>query len=215
MTHLKMVACTVLTTRCEVYMIPGLNGSLERGERLVHFCWYTNERVEDLDTIMVDGLDGHRHRNFVPLGRVHKDVWTSRLRAATELPLPGPFLEVATKIKEPAVQVVTDYCSPHAAFEDGRVLLIGDALSQFRPHAALGDSQAAFHATAVVDYLEGKLSLPQWESRVLRRSYLHWCLNAWWGDFYQKPLAAALPSGLRYLYYHCLYRITSWWEGEL
>lgn len=200
---------------CIMYMIPGTNGSLERGERFLNFMWYTNESPEDLDKIMVDSLDGHLHHNFVPQGRVRDDIWTSRLQAAQELPLPGPFLDVATKIKKPSIQVVTDFCSMHAAFEDGRVLLIGDALSQFRPHAALGVSQAAFHATAVADYLSGKLSLQQWEGRVVRQSYLHWSLNAWWGSFYQKSLVAALPSALRYWVYNGLYQLTSWWKGDL
>ncbi|KAF3768160.1 hypothetical protein M406DRAFT_70253 [Cryphonectria parasitica EP155] len=204
---------TSRNSSCVMYMIPGVNGSLQRGERLLNFIWYTNESTDDMDEIMTDGIDGHSHRNFVPPGRVRSDIWASHVREAERLPLPGPFLEVATKIEQPSLQIVTDYCSPHAAFENGRILLIGDALSQFRPHAALGVSQAAYHVAAVREYLEGTITWQQWETRVVRRSYLHWSLNVWWGDFYQKSFAAALPACFRYWTYNFLYNLRSWWSG--
>lgn len=204
---------TLRYSSCVMYMIPGANGSLRPGERLLNFIWYTNEMEDDLEMLMTDSVDGHPHRSFVPPGRIRDDVWASRLREAEQLPLPGPFLEVAMAIKRPSLQVITDYCSPRAAFEGGRVLLIGDAVSQFRPHAALGVSQAAFHADAVQEYLGGGISWQQWERRVVRRSHLHWCLNAWWGDFYQKSLVRALPAALRYWTFNCLDCLVSWWNG--
>lgn len=204
---------TSRNSSCVMYMIPGANGSLRSGERLLNFIWYTNETVDDLEMLMMDSIDGHSHRSFVPPGRIRDDIWASRLQEAKRLPLPGPFLEVAMAIKRPSLQIITDYCSPRAAFERGRVLLIGDALSQFRPHAALGVSQAAYHVDAVQEYLGGGISWQQWERRVVRRSHLHWCLNVWWGDFYQKSLAEALPAALRYWAFNCLDYLMSWWTG--
>lgn len=196
-----------------LYLIPGVNGSLTPGERFLNFAWYTNETTEDLKGIMVDSVDGHRHRYFVPKGHVRENIWKARLVRAEELALPEPFMEIASRIQEPFIQVITDYVSPRAAFEDGKVLLIGDALSQFRPHAALGVAQAASHVTALEDYVSGKISFRDWEAEVLRRSYLGWSLNVWWGDYYQKGLVRALPAAFRYWLYSGLCRFISWWSG--
>lgn len=197
---------------CIMYMIPGINGSLKLGERFINFIWYTNETTQEVAEIMRDDINGRSHHGFVPKGYVRHDIWFSRLEKAKHLPLPESFLEVATKIREPSVQMITDYCSSRAAFENGRVLLVGDAISQFRPHAALGVSQAAFHALAVKDYLSGRISWQQWERKVLRYSHLHWCMNIWWGDFFQKNLIVALLSAFRYWGWNFTYKLLAWWN---
>ncbi|KAJ2994425.1 hypothetical protein NUW58_g1564 [Xylaria curta] len=117
---------------CIMYMIPGANGSLKQGERLMNFLWYTNESAESLTEIMMDGVTGHVHHNIVPAGHVRKDVWAERLQRA-KVDLSGPFLEVVLKIKRPFIQVITEFCSSKAVFEEGRVLLVGDSVSLIRP----------------------------------------------------------------------------------
>lgn len=199
---------------CIVYTIPGPNGSLEPGERLLNFLWYTNESEEALDEIMVDAVDGHRHHNIVPAGRVCPDIWATRLREAKRIPLAVPFLEIMTKIRSPFIQVITEFCSPRAAFEDGRVLLVGDALSLFRPHTAFSATQAAFDALRVNDYVDRKMSLEEWEEKVLRFAHLHWSQSAWWGAYYQQPKPIAIILALRYWAYCGIDRIKSWWQGE-
>ncbi|KAI2641396.1 FAD/NAD(P)-binding domain-containing protein [Hypomontagnella submonticulosa] len=194
---------------CVVYTIPGPQGSLEPGERLLNFCWYSNETREDLDKILIDAIDGHRHHNTVPAGHVRQDIWSARLEYG-KTTLPAPFLEIAAKIQQPFIQVITEFCSPQAAFENGKVLLMGDALTLFRPHTALGSAQSAFHALAIEDYVAGKISVDEWEKRVLRFSFLHWVQSVWWGKFYQESIARALPWGLRYWFYSLLERIRSW-----
>jgi hypothetical protein len=51
-----------------IYAIPGPDGSLEPGKRLLNVVWYLNESEASLQEILIDGLDGHRHRNTVPAG---------------------------------------------------------------------------------------------------------------------------------------------------
>lgn len=198
---------------CIMYIIPGINGSLEPGERFLNFLWYTNESRESLDDIMIDGIDGHRHHNIVPAGRIRGDIWSTCLERATAAPFPAPFLEAITKIQRPFLQVITEFCSPHAAFEHGKVLLIGDALSLFCPHTALSSTQAAFHTRAVEDYVTGKLSLEEWERKVLTYSRLYWSQSVWWGRFYQQHIVTALPSGLYYWAYYSYDRARSWWNN--
>ncbi|KAI1141439.1 FAD/NAD(P)-binding domain-containing protein [Hypoxylon sp. FL0543] len=199
---------------CILYMIPGVDGALEPGCRLMNFLWYTNETPEALEDIMIDGIDGHRHHNIVPAGRVREDVWKARLEYAKKAPLPGPFLEVITNIRRPFIQVITDVRSPQAAFEDGRVLLVGDALSLYRPHTAFSATQAAFHALMVEDYLAGKISLQKWEENVLRYSDLHSSQSILYGSFYQSNAAVVLLAGFRYLAHCCIDRLKSWWNGK-
>lgn len=197
-----------------IYMIPGIDGSLEPGEKYVNFLWYTNETPEALNEIMIDGVDGHRHRNTVPSGRVRADLWEARLEVARKASLPAPLLEVIENIQEPFIQAITDFVAPQAAFEDGKVLLMGDALSQYRPHTAFSGTQAAFHAMSIEDYVAGKLSLEDWEERVLRFSHLHWSQSATYGTFYQYHPVATLIQGVSYLWLCGFDRITSWWKGE-
>lgn len=199
---------------CIMYTIPGADGSLNPGERFLNFLWYTNETPEALDEIMIDGIDGHRHHNIVPAGRVREDIWNTRLAQAKKIPLPLPFLEVIMKIERPFIQVITEFCSPRAAFEDGKVLLVGDALSLYRPHTAFSGTQAAFHALQVEDYVGGKISLQEWEEKVLQYSRLHWSQSIWFGNFYQYHMVTALVSAVQYWAYCGLDKLKSWWTGE-
>ncbi|KAI1411803.1 FAD/NAD(P)-binding domain-containing protein [Hypoxylon sp. FL1857] len=200
---------------CVVYTIAGPEGSLEPGERLLNFCWYTNETNEALDEIMVDSIDGHRHHYTVPAGRVRESIWSARMEHIKN-ELPAPFLEIVTRIRRPFVQVVTEFSMspPRAAFEDGKVLLMGDALTLLRPHTALGTAQAAFHALAIEDYVSGRISAAEWENQVLRFSFLHWSQSVWWGKFYQESIATALISGVRYWMCYALETMRSWWNRD-
>lgn len=197
-----------------MYMIPGIQGSLEPGERYLNFLWYTNESQETLDEILIDGVDGHRHHNIVPAGRVRQDIWESRLAAARAEPLPGPFLEVIQKIRRPFIQVITEFITPQASFEDGRVLLSGDSLSLYRPHTAFSGTQAAFHANSIEDHVAGRISLKNWEERVLRYSRLHWAQSKWFGGFYQDNPLTAIRSACYYWWWCGVDRVRAWWKGE-
>lgn len=199
---------------CIVYAIPGSDGTCEPGERLLNFLWYTNESTEALEDIMTDAIDGHRHHNIVPAGHVRKDIWDMRLEKAKSKPLPIPLLEVITKIKRPFIQVITEYCSPRSAFENGRVLVVGDALSLYRPHTAFSATKAALHALCVEEYVGGVMSLHKWEETVLRYSLLHSSQSTWYDKFYQHHMAIALMAGLRYWTYCAIDQLTSWWNGE-
>lgn len=199
---------------CIVYIIPGAEGSLEAGERFINFLWYTNTSEQELEEMLKDGIDGHRHHNIVPRGHVRKDIWAMQVDRARQAPLASPFLEVVSKIEHPFIQVITDFCSPKAAFEDGKVLLVGDALSLYRPHTAFSGTQAAFHALRVRDLAQQKLSLVRWEEQVLRYARLHWSQSVWYGNFYQRPLPVALFSALRYWIYAGLDQIRAWWASE-
>ncbi|KAI0392947.1 hypothetical protein F5Y17DRAFT_333028 [Xylariaceae sp. FL0594] len=199
---------------CIMYTIPGPDGSLEPGKRYFNFLWYTNESPDSLDEIMIDNETGRRHHNIVPAGHVRADIWASRVEEAKRIPLTEPFLEIISKIKRPFIQRITDFCSPRAAFEDGRVLLVGDALSLFRPHTALSGTQAAFDALMVSEYVSGKITLGSWEDRVLRYARLHRSQSAWWGSYYQHHRTVALIYAMKYWATCGVDMIRSWWYSQ-
>ena len=141
------------------YLIPGKNGSINPGQRLMNFVWYYNFAPDspELEDLMTDA-DGERHRITLPPGKMRTTVWEKMKQVASDR-LPPQFAELIYKTKQPFVQAITDVISPRNSFLNGKVLLIGDALAGFRPHTVASTSQAAFNAMVLADMVAGKISL--------------------------------------------------------
>lgn len=154
------------------YVIPGLNGALEPGKRLVNWVWYVNyaEGSPEHTELMTD-KDGKRHHVTLPPGGVLERVWSKQKKRAVEI-LPSQFAELVEKTQVPFVQGITDAIAPSAVLDGGRVLLLGDALANFRPHTAGSTSQAAMDAMALAEAIEnvfegeGLKALQEWEENV-------------------------------------------------
>lgn len=154
------------------YAIPGTNGILEPGKRLLNWVWYVNyeeDSPEHVD-LMTDN-DGKRHHITLPAGGVREEVWARQKKFAEET-LPPQFAELVERTKIPFIQAITDVIAPSAIFDHGRVLLIGDALAGLRPHTAMSTSQAAFDAMklaeAINQIIDGREEgvLERWEKEV-------------------------------------------------
>jgi 2,6-dihydroxypyridine 3-monooxygenase len=162
-----------------VYPIPGLDGALTAGERLVNFVWYVNvAEGEELDALMT-GRDGVRRAVSLPPGAAREEAVTG-LRHAAEGVLAPPIAAVVTDVAEPFVQVVYDIGVPRMAF--GRVCLLGDAAFAVRPHAAAGTAKAAADGWALAAELTAAggdvpAALARWErgQLALGRSLLARC----------------------------------------
>ena len=195
------------------YYIPGDSGSLEVGKRLLNFCWYTNESKDSFTDVMTD-VSGHRHRTTVPIGKVREAVWKRRRDIGDDV-LSEPFKEVMNKIARPFVQVVTDYYTPKAVFGDGKVLLVGDAKTLFRPHISFSTNQAAFDCLLVEKLVNNEIDVSEWESQVLQFGYLHWRRSIWYGAFYQRhPVFWAGPA-LQYWIAFASSMVQNFWKGRL
>jgi 2-polyprenyl-6-methoxyphenol hydroxylase-like FAD-dependent oxidoreductase len=200
---------------CIMYMIPGRDGSLKVGERHLNFLWYTNEDPAALDEILRDSVDGHRHYNIVPSGRVRKDIWEARREEARRIPLAEPFLEVMLKIEKPFIQVITEFVSPRACFEDGKVLLVADGLSLYRPHTAFSGTQAAFGALRIEELIAGKTTPQDWENKMLLYARIHSAQATALGRYYQsRSRLSFVWSSLWFHWYCAVDRIRAWWRGE-
>jgi 2,6-dihydroxypyridine 3-monooxygenase len=134
-----------------VYPIPGRDGSVAPGERLVNIVWYRNYLAgDDLDDLLVDGR-GARREVSVPPGALRAEH-VAEARAVAVARLPAPVAEVVLAVADLFVQVVLDLEVPRMAF--GRACLLGDAAFVVRPHAAAGTAKAADDAWMLRDALD-------------------------------------------------------------
>ncbi|KAI1326863.1 hypothetical protein F5Y16DRAFT_373657 [Xylariaceae sp. FL0255] len=149
------------------YLIPGKDGTVEPGKRLINFVYYTNfpEGSDELEEIMTD-RNGRRRPITMPPGMTDSTAWEKQCQLARER-LPPQFAEVVCGAEKPFVQAVTDVLSPEHEYWGGKVVLIGDALAGFRPHTVASTSQAAFDAMTFADYIDGNLSREEWKKQTL------------------------------------------------
>ncbi|HYB87263.1 MAG TPA: FAD-dependent monooxygenase [Streptosporangiaceae bacterium] len=152
-----------------VYPIPGLDGSLAQGDRLINMVWYINVAAgEDLDRLMT-GRDGIRRAVSLPPGAA-TDEAVAGMRRAAEQVFAAPIAEVVTGVAKPFVQAVYDIDVPRMAL--GRACLIGDAAFAVRPHAAAATAKAADDGWALAEELAAAggvvpAALAVWERRQL------------------------------------------------
>ena len=133
-----------------VYPIPGRDGSVAEGERLINLVWYRNYLAgDDLDDLLIDGRGGRREVS-VPPGALRAEH-VAEARAVAAARLPPPIAEVVLAVTDLFVQVVLDLEVPRMAF--GRACLLGDAAFVVRPHAAAGTAKAAEDAWTLRDAL--------------------------------------------------------------
>jgi 2,6-dihydroxypyridine 3-monooxygenase len=152
-----------------VYPIPGLDGSLRRGERLINMVWYVN--VADgapLEELMT-GQDGVYRPVSLPPGAATGQALAKLRRDAARLLAP-PIAEVVTSVAEPFVQVIYDIEVSRMVF--GRICLLGDAAFAVRPHAAAGTAKAAEDGWVLATELaraggDVPAALAAWERRQL------------------------------------------------
>ncbi|GAB7341792.1 hypothetical protein MBLNU457_g0121t1 [Dothideomycetes sp. NU457] len=149
------------------YLIPGENGSLEKGHRLMNWVWYVNleEGSAELEDLMTDN-DGKRHAITLPPGGMKESAWQKYVKMADDV-LPPQYAELVNKTRQPFVQAITDNISDENSFFDGKVLLVGDALAGFRPHTAASTGQAAYDALTLGEWMQGKISRDEYRERCL------------------------------------------------
>ncbi|MCJ1396219.1 hypothetical protein MMC18_009108 [Xylographa bjoerkii] len=150
-----------------LYTIPGSDGSLEPGKRLLNYVWYWNcaEGSQELADILTD-CDGNKHHNTIPTGKMRTDVWTKQKDYASKYMAPA-FAELVNKTAKPFVATVREGSASRAAFFNGQVLLVGDALTTMRPHIASSTNQAALNALLLEKVMKGDLTMAEWERQSL------------------------------------------------
>lgn len=174
------------------YLIPGQNGTLNKGERLFNWVWYCNyeDGSPELEDLMTD-VNGKRHPITLPVGTMKPQVWEKQKSHAAEV-LPPQFAQAVGKTQQPFVQAITDNISSQNCFFSGKVLLVGDALAGFRPHTAASTSQAAFDALTLEEWMTGKIVQKEYEGKIMdyaKRLQRHGVMLGERSQFGRHPLA--------------------------
>lgn len=151
------------------YPIPGLDGSVVPGERLINFVWYRNYlEGEELDELLIDRNGEHRQLSLPP-GSV-ADHHRDEVRAAAAARLPADIANVVLNTEALFLQVIYDIEVERMAFD--RVCLIGDAACVARPHAAAGTAKAAEDGWVLAAALSNAETIDQalaeWEPKQLK-----------------------------------------------
>lgn len=154
-----------MNTHIIMYPIPGPEGQLKVGERLMNYVWYRNvAEGEELDELVTD-TRGRVGKVAVQAGEVKQQYLDKLLSDASEL-LPTPFAEVIVKTRQPFIQILRDIAVDQMVF--GRAVILGDAAFASRPHAAAGAAKAVADAVALAEHLVSAgfdidLALKNWE----------------------------------------------------
>jgi 2,6-dihydroxypyridine 3-monooxygenase len=148
-----------------VYPIPGRDGSVQPGERLINIVWYRNYLPgDDLHDLLVD-VNGVSREVSVPPGALRAEH-VAEAQAVALARLPRAIAEAVLAVEGLFVQVVLDLDVPKMVF--GRSCLLGDAAFAVRPHAAAGTAKAADDAWTLRDALaqhpgDPAVALAAWE----------------------------------------------------
>jgi 2-polyprenyl-6-methoxyphenol hydroxylase-like FAD-dependent oxidoreductase len=174
------------------YLIPGKDGTLERGQRLFNWVWYCNYKdgSTELEELMTD-TNGKRHPITLPVGKMQPKVWEKQKAYAKEV-LPPQFAEAVGKTRQPFIQAITDNIASENSFCDGKLLLVGDALAGFRPHTAASTSQGAFDALSLGEWLTGEIDREEYQEKVMQYAQelqQHGVMLGERSQFGQHPLA--------------------------
>jgi 2-polyprenyl-6-methoxyphenol hydroxylase-like FAD-dependent oxidoreductase len=132
------------------YPIAGFDNALEPGRRRYNFIWY---RVVDAAALreMCRDADGRQYEYSIPPDLIRAEI-IAAMRRDAEAIMPPAFLDVLARIERPFFTPIYDFASPALVF--GRVVLIGDAGANSRPHMGFGVSKAAEDAKALADALD-------------------------------------------------------------
>jgi 2-polyprenyl-6-methoxyphenol hydroxylase-like FAD-dependent oxidoreductase len=136
------------------YFVPGANGSIEPGARLVNWGVYVKMPEPELAELLVDG-GGRRHEGSLPPGAMPRATELALLDRV-EGRLPEFYLEILRACRSTSVYAIQDREIP--AYRKGRIAVAGDAGALARPHSASGALKAMTDALALSDAIAAEPS---------------------------------------------------------
>lgn len=154
---------------------------------------------------------GQRHRYSVPIGTIREAEWSHMQRYAERI-LPPPFLELVQKTKQPFIQSITDIEIARPRHFDDKLLIVGDALSAFRPHVGSSTNQSALNALLLEKVLTGELNMQQWEQQCLDYAKVTSLMSVVWGNKNQFGLGTFLLNVIRLLWVRLMLILRPSWN---
>ncbi|EPJ87573.1 hypothetical protein CFII64_07110 [Pseudomonas sp. CFII64] len=133
------------------YMVPGLNGSINPGERRFNWVWYLKAaQGPELNAVLTDN-NGRRRNHSIPPGILAPEQ-DAYIREMGEQHANPAFRELIRQTRDIFVQAILDLEVPQMVF--GRVLLTGDAAFVPRPHTAGSTAKAARNALCLAQAID-------------------------------------------------------------
>jgi hypothetical protein len=136
---------------------------------------------DDFEQIFTD-TNGEKHFTTIPRGKMQRKVW-EKISKYGERVLSPPFTELVKNTVDPFVSAIRDCLSPKAVHYDGKLILVGDAMVQCRPHTAISTNQAARQALDLESVFQGKRNLGEWEKEALEISGKNHAFSISFGEF--------------------------------
>ena len=158
-------------------------------------------------------INGHRHPNTVPVGQLHAEIWAKHKAHAARVPNP-PFLELVNKTTQPFISTVQDCAAPRASFFDHKLLLVGEALTLYRPHTRANFNQSSLDCLLLRKALQGEISFTRWEQEVLQTAQLPRLLAVATGEYFQSGVLSLrfLLGVVRFCFALTLSRLARLWR---
>ena len=132
------------------YLVPGKQGETRPGERRLNWGWYVNTPPDELADALTD-REGRKHATSLPAGSISEDR-VGHLRELAREFMPSFIAEAVALTDQPFIQAIFDLHTPR--YRKGNIVLLGDASSVARPHAAAGATKALYSAVALAASLK-------------------------------------------------------------
>ncbi|OAL49667.1 FAD/NAD(P)-binding domain-containing protein [Pyrenochaeta sp. DS3sAY3a] len=148
------------------YLTPGDTGTMEPGKRYVEWCWYDHcEYPSSTFSEFMTDANGIRHNVTVPASSLRLDMWNAQLLRRKDI-LPPLWTTILSATKAPLLTAIRSFDNSIASFYNGKVLLVGEAYTQVRPHLGASCDIAALQALLLAEVLNGEKSIKEWEGEV-------------------------------------------------
>ena len=139
------------------YFVPGAQGSIERGQRLVNWGMYVPVAETALADFMTD-KDGKKREGSLSPGSM--PLTTERpLKDKAHERIPDYYADIVEKSPDTFAYAIYDCEVP--AYRKGRVCLVGDAGAFARPHSAAGALKGINDAVALAEALKAHSSVEE------------------------------------------------------
>jgi len=144
------------------YFVPGPDGSVERGKRLVNWGMYVPVDETEIDAFLTD-KHGHQWEGSLPPGAM-PEATERALKDKAHERVPDFYADILDKCPDTFAYSIYDCQVP--AYRQGRICLVGDAGAFARPHSAAGALKGMNDAVGLAEALHGDASiedaLSQW-----------------------------------------------------
>lgn len=95
----------------------------------------------------------------------------------------APLADLVSATTSSFVTQVSDVLGSQARFWKGHVVLVGDALATYRPHAGRATDQAASHCLGLVKVWRGNDSMAKWEVEACANAKRIYLLSRLMGEY--------------------------------